>query len=212
MEKNLDNWESYFYAGTNVLKNHLGITDASLLCEKEIELTFARQVELIENPIEGDFDAEHLKNIHYYLFQDIYPFAGQYRIVNIEKNHYGFADYRVIQEKLDRELELMHQSSHAISSKYEFACHLARYYSELLAIHPFREGNGRSIREFIREYAIEQSKKYSFGPCDFLWSNVNIEALNENIQFSLAYRSFIELQFLNALVPLSFDEKIRVEH
>ncbi len=211
MEKTQDNWEDYFYPGTKVLKNNLGIMDASLLREKEIELTFARQVELIENPIEGNFDAEHLKNIHYYLFQDVYPFAGKYRVVNIEKNHYGFADYQLISQKIDEELLLMHQDSQTISSKYEFACHLARYYVELLAIHPFREGNGRSIREFIREYAIEQSKKYSFGPCDFLWSNVDTNTINETIQFSLAYRSFIELQFLKALVSLSFDEKIRVE-
>ena len=211
MEKTQDNWEDYFYPGTKVLKNNLGIMDASLLREKEIELTFARQVELIENPIEGNFDAEHLKNIHYYLFQDVYPFAGKYRIVNIEKNHYSFADYQLISQKIDEELLLMHQDSQTISSKYEFACHLARYYVELLAIHPFREGNGRSIREFIREYAIEQSKKYSFGPCDFLWSNVDTNTINETIQFSLAYRSFIELQFLKALVSLSFDEKIRVE-
>ena len=68
MEKTQDNWEDYFYPGTKVLKNNLGIMDASLLREKEIELTFARQVELIENPIEVNFDAEHLKNIHYYLF------------------------------------------------------------------------------------------------------------------------------------------------
>ena len=211
MEKTQDNWEDYFYPGTKVLKNNLGIMDASLLREKEIELTFARQVELIENPIEGNFDAEHLKNIHYYLFQDVYPFAGKYRIVNIEKNHYGFADYQLISQKIDEELLLMHQDSQTISSKYEFACHLARYYVELLAIHPFREGNGRSIREFIREYAIEQSKKYSFGPCDFLWSNVDTNTINETIQFSLAYRSFIELQFLKALVSLSYEEKIRVE-
>lgn len=211
MEKIQDNWEDYFYPGTNVLKNNLGIMDASLLRKKEIEFTFARQVELIETPIEGNFDAEHLKNIHYYLFQDVYPFAGEYRIVNIEKNHYGFADYLLISQKIDKELLLMHQDNQTISSKYEFACHLARYYVELLAIHPFREGNGRSIREFIREYAIEQSKKYSFGPCDFLWSNVDTNTINETIQFSLAYRSFIELQFLKALVPLSFDEKMRVE-
>ena len=175
MEKTQDNWEDYFYPGTKVLKNNLGIMDASLLREKEIELTFARQVELIENPIEGNFDAEHLKNIHYYLFQDVYPFAGKYRIVNIEKNHYGFADYQLISQKIDEELLLMHQDSQTISSKYEFACHLARYYVELLAIHSFREGNGRSIREFIREYAIEQSKKYSFGPCDFLYNRKVIQ-------------------------------------
>ena len=175
MEKTQDNWEDYFYPGTKVLKNNLGIMDASLLREKEIELTFARQVELIENPIEGNFDAEHLKNIHYYLFQDVYPFAGKYRVVNIEKNHYGFADYQLISQKIDEELLLMHQDSQTISSKYEFACHLARYYVELLAIHPFREGNGRSVREFIREYAIEQSKKYSFGPCDFLYNRKVIQ-------------------------------------
>ena len=72
-------WAAYFYPNTEVLINKFDITEKKDLREKEIECSFNRLVELIDNPIVGDFDAFHLRQIHEYLFQDIYYFAGQYR-------------------------------------------------------------------------------------------------------------------------------------
>ena len=196
-------WDQYFYPNTNVLKNKLGIISKEQLAEKEIECSFNRLVELIETPIVGDFDELHLKQIHEYLFQDIYYFAGQYRNVNMEKNHHGFVSYEAIEKRVKEELELMMADEKEIHSKYDFACHLARYYVELLNIHPFREGNGRSIREFIREYANEKSKNYTFGPLEFSWSLINKDDVNKDIQYSIAFHSKIELAFLKALTPIS---------
>ena len=209
MEKNQSdiNWESYFWDNSDVLKNKLFIHDKNKLKEKEIELSFYRQVELMEQPIVGKFDTEHLKNIHYYLFQDIYEFAGKFRNVDIEKNACTFVHWQEIPEKLQMELELMEKDLRNINSIYDFAEHLSKYFSEIIYIHPFREVNGRSTREFIREYACEKSKLFPFGPLEFLWSKVDVETINHTIHFSMVFRSAITLEFLKALVPLEQERK-----
>ena len=56
----------------------------------------------------------------------------------------------------------MEEESKSITSIYSFATFLTTYYTELLNIHPFREGNGRTTREFIREYANHKSEEYQF--------------------------------------------------
>ena len=66
----------------------------------------------------------------------------------------------------------------------------------------FAEGNGRSIREFIREYANHKSKELPFGEINFSWSNVNQEAINEVIDKSRAFRSIIEMEFMKAFEPV----------
>ena len=91
LEENNINWESYFIEGTNVLKNNLGIVDSKELLNKEVEITAKKLVELYITPINVDFGKEHLKAIHYYLFSDIYPFAGQYINVYMQKNNSYFA-------------------------------------------------------------------------------------------------------------------------
>ena len=204
MEKTLDdkNWQAYFWPGTNVLKNKLNIYDKEKLKKKETELSFYRQVELMENPIRGNFDIVHLQCIHQYLFQDIYDFAGKFRNVDIEKNACSFVKWQEIGVRLQNEFELMNNDLTKVINVYDFAEHLAKYYVEITYIHPFREGNGRSIREFIREYANEKSKCLLCGPLEFLWSKVDIEQINRVIHFSIAFHSAITLEFLKALVPV----------
>lgn len=150
-EENDRNWDEYFIEGTNVLKNNLGITNKEELKEKEAEITFKKLIELHENPLDLGYGKEHFKAIHYYLFSDIYPFAGKYRTVYMEKNNSYFAPVEEIDERLNRTFQTMEEESKNITSIYSFATFLTTYYTELLNIHPFREGNGRTTREFIRE-------------------------------------------------------------
>ena len=192
-------WNEYFISGTNVLKNNLGIVDEDLLREKEIEITFNKSLELYDEPIKSNFGKEHLKKIHNHLFKDIYPFAGEYRTVYMQKNNSYFAPVSEIDYRLDYTFALMEKEFHDITDKYSFASFLTTYYIELLYIHPFREGNGRSIREFIREYANEKSKLLKFGQIDFHWGNIDIEEVNRYIDKSLVFRSNIELEFLKAM-------------
>lgn len=88
MEDHDTRWNNYFYPGTEVLKNKLGITNAEELQQAEANITFKKLTELYLNPIAGNFDAEHYREIHRYLFGDIYDFAGEYRNVDMRKDFF----------------------------------------------------------------------------------------------------------------------------
>src|SRR5574344_1467384 len=160
-------WEEYFYPNTKVLKNKYHIMDQSKEKQQELHDSFARILQLYRNPIAGPFDTMDLQMIHEYIFQDIYDWAGKFRTTNIEKNGCMFEPYQNIESRLKQELKMMHDEEKNIHSKHDLAIHLARYFTEIMYIHPFREGNGRAIREFIREYANSLSKQYLNGQYEF---------------------------------------------
>lgn len=195
-------WESYFFPGTTTLKNKLNIIDSDELKEKEAEISFERLVELYENPIQGDFDAEHLKQIHKYLFDDLYEWAGEYRYVDMQKET-GFTSYEMIPFYLKSELDLMNEEIKYVKEARSLASFLATYYAQLMAIHPFREGNGRSCREFLREFVAAKTIDLQCGPYEIDWSKFDNQAMLNNVQFSLVFRGATEVAFFKALVPAS---------
>lgn len=199
-------WESYFYPGTNVLKNKMNITDYDELKQKEAEISFEKLVELYENPIQCSFDKEHLKAIHKYIFGELYEWAGEYRYVDMMKTT-GFTQCSFIDDYLTKELELMKQESEQVHDLNHLADFLATYYVHLIAVHPFREGNGRSIREFLREFVVVKSKTFDDGPLEIDWTKFNGEMVLENVEFSLVFRSPIEAEFKKALVPANTTDK-----
>lgn len=203
-------WDSYFYPGTNILKNKLNICDYDELKQKEAEITFEKLVNLYINPIEGNFDVEHWKNIHRYLFEDIYEWAGEYRYVNMQKET-GFTDVSNINIYLESELKLMNDEITSVYSPYSLAAFLAEYYVHLMAIHPFREGNGRSCREFLREFVAEKTKSLPFGQYELDWTRFDGEIVLNNVQFSIVFRSQIENEFYKALVPVELKEKHEIK-
>lgn len=75
----------YCYPDTDILKNKAGIKDAKALAEFEADVTAIRQYMLEKRPIKGKFGIAHLKNIHKFIFQDVYPFAGKFRLEDIWK-------------------------------------------------------------------------------------------------------------------------------
>ena len=77
--------DPYVYPGTNILKNILGIQDRQMLDDAEADYVSLRLRELAENPLEGNYDVGHLAEMHKYIFQDIYEWAGKIRTINIEK-------------------------------------------------------------------------------------------------------------------------------
>lgn len=66
----------YCYENTDVLKNKMDIHDKNVLFGAECDYSMTRLWQLMENPINGKFDFEHLKSIHKHIFQDIYEWAG----------------------------------------------------------------------------------------------------------------------------------------
>ena len=144
--------ETYCCPGTDVLRNKAEITDANELDAYEGELSTLRSIEILENPLAGQFDLALLQRIHFALFQDIYDWAGKIRTVDISRGNSRFANVRFIESaaneifnKLARENWLKGLDAGHLSKR------LAHYLSEINALHPFREGNGRAQRIFISQ-------------------------------------------------------------
>ena len=148
----------YCYEGTDILINKLEIKDKALLQKYEAKIVAAKLLVLRQKGIIGNFDVNHLKNIHKYLFEDIYPFAGKFRTENIAKGVFRFAEWEYIESELNNLLNKLKVDNYLSDlSKDLLAEKLAYYLSELNVLHPFREGNGRTIREFIRELALKNN-------------------------------------------------------
>jgi len=128
----------------------LGILDQSWLEKAEARLVSIRSQQLWLNPLEGPFDLSYLKNVHRHLFQDVYPWAGELRTVDISKGDSRFAHHAFLEgaavaifKKLSGEYSLAQLDTDGFCARAAF------YLGELNALHPFREGNGRCCREFI---------------------------------------------------------------
>ena len=124
------------------LENKLGITDSSELAREEEKLSKKRAAELFENGILDKLEAgkwASLKAIHAYLFQDIYTFAGEVRTVNIAKGSFRFAPLMYMEVSLQNIDKMSQNTFDEIVEKYV----------EMNIAHPFREGNGRSMRIWL---------------------------------------------------------------
>lgn len=161
----------YCYPDSSVLKNKLDIRDPALLRKVEADLSTARQAEIFRTPVVGRFTATHLCNIHRKLLGDVYSFAGHFRREDIAKGPTRFVTYSQIKEKLQRLLGQLQQEKWLENVPFEaFAARSAYYMAELNYIHPFREGNGRAIREFMRLLFLHNGYVVQ-------WDAVDVEAL-----------------------------------
>jgi cell filamentation protein len=150
--------DPYLYPGTTVLQNRRGLTEPEQLQRFEARRTQRRMSELIETPLSGTFDIAHLKAIHRYIFQDVYQWAGEFRTVNISKGAQLFGLAAFLEPALQQILgRLAAENDLTGLNTGEFAERAAYFLGELNAAHPFREGNGRTQREFIRELGLRAS-------------------------------------------------------
>ena len=147
--------DPYVYPGTNVLKNLRDIRDQDELSQVEAIATTRRTIELENVRKLGKFDTKHLQAIHRHIFQDIFAWAGEFRTVNISRSgQFPFAFHEQILPCLATLTAKLAQERHLAGLAIaHFARRAAYYLGELNAIHPFREGNGRTQREFIRQLA-----------------------------------------------------------
>jgi cell filamentation protein len=151
---------------TGVLRNLADITDPDDLLFYESAAVVKRAKELETKPIVIR-NAATLLEIHHYLFQDVYQWAGQKRTVEISKQGKQFfltayfdkgfthidnliSDYRKIEP----------------TDKLNLSKHLAVLLDSINYLHPFREGNGRAQREFIRILALEKGYALNLNPPD----------------------------------------------
>lgn len=143
----------YCYKDTDVLINKLNITNDEDLFNAERELVSLRTYELNEKPLKGNFDFKYLKDIHQYLFQDVYRWAGDIRHCNIAKQDLFCLTEHIesfgadVFNKLKKEKYFVDYDNEIAINK------LVELFADINALHPFREGNGRSQRVFIESLA-----------------------------------------------------------
>ena len=124
------------------LDNKLGITDSVELAKAEEKISKKRAIELFESGYLDTLEAgsfTSLVEIHKYLFDTIYEFAGKIRTVNIAKGNFRFAPVMYLEAALQN-IEKMPQSTYD---------EIIEKYVEINIAHPFREGNGRSTRIWL---------------------------------------------------------------
>ena len=193
--------DPYVYPGTTVLKNIPGIRNQEVLDRFEADRVGQRSLELIEHPPPGLFDISHLQQIHRYLFQDIYEWAGHFRTVDIAKGNSYFAHVPYIQSTLEDLFGKLSEEQHLRGVNQEaFASRGAEILGTLNAVHPFREGNGRTQREFVRELADKNGYWVD-------WSKVSREELYKasDVSFMHADNTLFEELLKNAIEPIDRD-------
>ncbi len=125
-----------------VLENKLGITESAELAREEERISKTRALELFEKGILDSLEAgkfSSLSKIHKHLFDEIYPFAGEIRNVNLAKGNFRFAPIMYLKSALEHIDNMPQSTFEEIVDKYV----------EMNVAHPFREGNGRSTRIWL---------------------------------------------------------------
>ena len=125
-----------------VLQNKLNISNSAELAREEEKISKRKALELFESGYLDSLEAgtfQSLAEIHKYLFDEIYEFAGKIREVNIAKGNFRFAPVMYLKEALKNIEKMQQQDFDSIVEKFV----------ELNVAHPFREGNGRSTRIWL---------------------------------------------------------------
>lgn len=132
----------YINEVVKILNNKLGITNNIELAKEEERITKIKALELFDTNKINEFEVGTfigLSKIYEYLFCDIYEFAGKVRTENIAKGSFRFASVMYLDDALDK-IDKMPQDTFD---------NIIKKYVEMNIAHPFREGNGRSIRIWL---------------------------------------------------------------
>ncbi len=152
--------DPYCYPGSDILRNLAEIRDRKALEIFEADATAANIIGLRRKPIKGPFDVSRLKETHRRIFENVFPWAGEFRkgIGMMTKERSGFVVTYGPSENVPAALAATFAALKAEDELRglevaKFAARLAFFYSELDAVHPFREGNSRTLRAFTSNLA-----------------------------------------------------------
>lgn len=158
--------DPYVYPGTNILKNKFDIQDKKELENLERRISNKNAVHILKTDNSFKCSLSYLQQIHKKLFQEIYPWAGEIRTVNI-----GKGNIFCLVENIASYSEFVFYSANSVlknkpKNLYEKITSIANVLRDLNALHPFREGNGRSARLFMIEFAKELNIQLDFSKLD----------------------------------------------
>lgn len=151
--------DPYVYPHTNILKNLANIQDEKELSHMEAEYTSLRLAELVTKESASCFDFSALCDMHHYIFQDIYEWAGKIRVINIEKSEPAlggisieYSDCFDIEKDAKVVVDKMNNYPWDKVSIEESAMIFSKYLAELWKVHPYREGNTRTVITFCSQF------------------------------------------------------------
>lgn len=176
------------------MDNKLGITNQSDLAREE-KITKLKALELFDSKKINDFEVgtfKGLSQIHRYLFEDVYSFAGEIRKVNIAKGNFRFASVLYLEDILKKIDNMPQDIFDNIISKYV----------EMNVAHPFREGNGRSTRIWLDMILKNNLNKVVD------WSKINKEDYLSAMERSPIKDTEIKLLIENALTDRINDRAV----
>jgi cell filamentation protein len=163
--------DPYCYPGTDILKNLEGIRDRNALDRFEADATTASIIGLRQDPIQGPFDTRRLQETHRRIFGIVYPWAGEFRrdIGIMAKSRSGFVVSYGPSQNVPAALTTAFNALKAVNfleglETSAFAKRLAWFYSELDAIHVFRDGNSRTLRAFSSDLAQSAGHRLDWAP------------------------------------------------
>jgi cell filamentation protein len=175
--------DKYCYSDSDVLINLLNIRDPDILNDAEAEFTAERYrtYKPSQNTI-SDFTFEHLKHLHFHLFQDLYDWAGDTRDVDISKGETRFCTWTRIDpeaQKLFKTIPDLPNCKH----HNDFIEKVADLFCELNLLHPFREGNGRVLRFFFEEMLFTVGYDVTWPKISRQnWIDANVAGVNLNLE------------------------------
>lgn len=157
--------DPYLYENSTILKNRLNIHDQDLLDKAEADYVVLRLKDITLNPLPGQYDFAHLMNMHAYIFQDLYEWAGMPRVIQIYKEEdvlggqsVEYSDPFDIHSDIDRVLSDMKRKKWSDMSQDILAIEFCDSLAGLWKIHPFREGNTRTTITFCCQFIEENGK------------------------------------------------------
>jgi cell filamentation protein len=188
--------DPYVYPGTGVLRNSLGIRDLAELAVAEADIVRTALVILAEKPLPGSYDLTHWQAFHRRIFGGLYPWAGELRTVQIAKPNAFYARPEHIAGYAQGIFAELAKERHLAGVDREsFLERLTHYHAEMYAVHPFREGNTRSLRAFLSQLAAAAGHRVDWEHLDHKQSfAANVQSLNgDNQQLRVLLEQVVDL-------------------
>lgn len=204
----------------NYIKQYYKYAESKLIIEKNRELVSSRIVTLLSEE-KFEFSIEYLKYIHKYLFDEVYDFAGEFRAKNLfskEKILNGdyiiFTPFYEIERTIEYELEMEKSKIYSYNNPKKIIKDITYFTSNMWQIHPFRDGNTRTISVFIQKYLNSLNIKTNnnlFKENSLFFRNALVRSQyanrEQNIDYDYSYLiSFFENLLLNSNNELSNDD------
>jgi len=184
----------------DVLDNLLGIADPIQMNEAETEGILNAHYRLSLNLTPNtNFDLNFIMEIHRLAFGEIYPFAGKLREADMSKGGFAFPSAKFLPQSMnDFERDILSKLPHKYDNQKQLIEDIAKVHAELLFIHPFREGNGRTARVL----AYLMAEKAGFDELSF--RKILTEDMKEKYIIAVQQAGMVNYEPMQKLIALLF--------